>query len=234
MLKALKQHLTKPVTRYALLSVLCGVLLYCFSSIDVAITSLFYDPSKGGFYLKPHPLLMLVHNGVGWVVGGMLVVYILLMLINTIAKRPVLGRLTNWGLLYLILAILMGPGFVVNTVLKDHVGRARPVQIQEFGGDKIFTPPFVISDQCERNCSFVSGDPSVGFVLFVFGMLYGRKFFWIASLVGGGIGAVRIMQGAHFFSDVVFSGIFTFWVCYLLYHAMAACLKHRRFIQLLP
>ena len=46
---------------------------------------------------------------------------------------------------------------------KDTWGRARPINIQEFGGDKIYTQPFIKSDQCEKNCSWISGESSAAF-----------------------------------------------------------------------
>ena len=59
----------------------------------------------------------------------------------------------------------LGPGLVVNGILKEHWGRARPRDVTQFGGDRRFTPALVIADQCERNCSFSAGHPSAGFAL---------------------------------------------------------------------
>lgn len=234
MLKGLMKYLNKPIVIAVFFSIIAGMLVYYFSALDIWVTSLFYDPEfKGveGFYLRPHPFLMAMHNAVMWVVLAMVCLYATLILGNIIRKRPVLFGLTNLALCYLLLTLIIGPGLVVNVIFKDHFGRARPVQVEAFGGTKTFTPPFVISDQCERNCSFVSGDPSVGFVLFSFVMLYGARWVWLPLLTGGTMGMVRIMQGAHFFSDVLFSGIFTFWVCYGLYYLLAYVVGNKRFIQ---
>jgi lipid A 4'-phosphatase len=110
---------------------------------------------------------------------------------------------------------------VVNAVFKEHWGRARPRDITEFGGTRTFTPAFVISDQCERNCSFVSGHASLPFAFAALGFLLRRRRWAIyagAAAFGGLVGFGRIVQGAHFLSDVVFSGVFVFLVAYLLAH----------------
>jgi lipid A 4'-phosphatase len=118
-------------------------------------------------------------------------------------------RAAKW--LYLILCFCVGPGLVTNVLLKDQWGRARPVQVTEFGGTKRFTPPLVPSDQCPRNCSFVSGEAASMFTVFYSAALIAPP--WSAALMIGGTlvglaaGLVRVTQGGHFLSDVVFAGV---------------------------
>ena len=50
-------------------------------------------------------------------------------------------------------------------LLKGFWGRARPNDILELGGNDNFSAWFQYSDACNANCSFVSGDASVGFAL---------------------------------------------------------------------
>ena len=123
--------------------------------------------------------------------------------------------------LYLIAVVAIGPGLVVNVVFKDHWGRARPRDVVEFGGAKAFTPAFVISDQCPKNCSFVAGHPSMAFAMVALALVAARKRrAWLIALaltVGAVVGFGRIVQGGHFLSDVVFSAIFTVAVAAGLY-----------------
>ena len=56
---------------------------------------------------------------------------------------------------------------IVNVLLKGFWGRARPNDILELGGEENFSAWFQYSDACSTNCSFVSGDASVGFSLIV-------------------------------------------------------------------
>ncbi len=113
--------------------------------------------------------------------------------------------------LYLAACILAGPLIIANLGFKDHWGRARPNTVIEFGGHKAFSPPLIKSGQCERHCSFVSGEASSIFVIcfaaaFIFPSFAGN---WVLAgiALGSAAGFVRMAQGAHFLSDVVFAGI---------------------------
>ncbi|MCB1483365.1 MAG: phosphatase PAP2 family protein [Hyphomicrobiaceae bacterium] len=113
--------------------------------------------------------------------------------------------------LFLLTCLAVGPGVVTNLALKDEWGRARPREIVEFGGTKAFTPALVPSRECHRNCSFVAGEPSSMFMIF-FAAAFIFTSYWL-PLLGMGIsagaltGLIRIAQGGHFLSDVVFAGI---------------------------
>lgn len=188
-----------------------------FPELDLYISSLFVRNNT--FYLANHPLLEWIHNSVPYITIT-LVLLLTTLLGYSFFKRKIPFQLTQRKVIYLFLALIVGPGFIVNTVFKDQWGRARPYQVVEFGGTKTFTPAFKISDQCQHNCSFVSGDPSVGFYFFSFVLVYRMRFLWVPLLLGSTFGITRIMQGSHFFSDVIFSGMVTLWSCYLLYYVL--------------
>lgn len=124
--------------------------------------------------------------------------------------------LVAWG--YIAFCALIGPGLVANMGLKEYWGRARPSQIEEFGGSKIFTPPLQPADQCERNCSFISGEASnyfmLGFALAFLGKAGLRRWLFLLAIAAGSFsGLIRIGGGGHFLSDVIFSGAFMAIVC---------------------
>ena len=97
---------------------------------------------------------------------------------------------------------------IVNVLLKNMWGRARPNDILSFGGESVFTPWYKFGDSCFSNCSFVSGDSSVGFMLLIFYLIIKKKaYFYLALFFGAAIGLIRIMAGGHFFSDIIFSQI---------------------------
>lgn len=125
-------------------------------------------------------------------------------------------------MLYLFTAILVGPGIFVNLVLKEFVDRPRPRDVEQFGGDKRFIPALIISDQCQSNCSFVSGHAAGGFAFIALALLFqGRKRYLIfaASIFAGGtIGMVRIMQGGHFLSDIIFALLVTYLTSKIVYY----------------
>ena len=124
---------------------------------------------------------------------------------------------------FLLSTLLLGPGVLVNWVLKELSGRARPDAIAEFGGDKLFTAPWHFTDQCATNCSFVSGHASMGFyfVALAFVFASSRQRFWLL-LAGGWLlglmfGGFRVYQGRHFLSDVLWSGLMVSFSAYALY-----------------
>jgi len=206
---------------FLIISAIIAAIFLAFPNIDVWATGLFYNKEEK-FFLDSNIILEFLHKSVRYITISIALLWLSLLALN-LAKKKTIWGLTRKKLIYLILALAIGPGLVVNTVFKDHWGRARPHHTLEFGGTKTFTPPFIISDQCDRNCSFVSGDPSVGFYFFALAFAISRKRkLFVGSAMGLGItfGMTRIMQGAHFLSDVIFSGIFTFTICYLLYLLM--------------
>ncbi|HVX37436.1 MAG TPA: phosphatase PAP2 family protein [Hyphomicrobium sp.] len=113
--------------------------------------------------------------------------------------------------LFLAICLGVGPGIVANLGLKDHWDRARPHNVMEFGGTKKFSSPIHPSDQCESHCSFVSGEASSIFVIFFAAALMFRRrsrtLIALGVVLGCATGFVRMAQGAHFLSDVVFAGI---------------------------
>jgi lipid A 4'-phosphatase len=113
--------------------------------------------------------------------------------------------------LFLAICLGVGPGIVVDVGLNDHWGRARPHDVVEFGGTKIFTSPIRPSDQCGSHCSFVSGEASSIFIIFFAAALMfrtrARTLIALGLILGSAAGLVRMAQGAEFFSDVVFAGI---------------------------
>src|SRR5262249_18940505 len=74
---------------------------------------------------------------------------------------------------------------------------------------------------CERNCSFVAGEGAGGFWTLAPAALappHIRPLAYVAALAfGSAAGLLRLSGGAHFFSDVAFSGVFTFIILWLVH-----------------
>ena len=140
--------------------------------------------------------------------------------------RAPLGRRRK-ALLYLLTSLILGPGLIVNTVLKDHWGRPRPVHLAQFGGHSTFTPALKYSTQCPRNCSFPSGHAGAAFFPMA-GYWLTRQRRWLVLGIACGllVGYTRMAMGAHFLSDVIFSGFIVHfscrWLaaCFGLHHAL--------------
>ena len=129
------------------------------------------------------------------------------------------------ALLYLLTALILGPGLIVNTLLKDHWGRPRPVHLAQFGGHSTFTPAFAYSTQCPRNCSFPSGHAGAAFFpMAAYWLTRQRRWLVLGIACGLVVGYTRMAMGAHFLSDVIFSGFVVHFSCRWL----AACFGLRR------
>lgn len=181
--------------------------------IDIATSRLFFSPQEG-FALRNTTWVKLFYEGSPLLVRAWIVILIAVALLSLWSRFRRLRR----PALFLLAVILLGPGLIV-TILKDHWDRARPVEIVQFGGTKQFTPAWVISDQCDDNCSFVSGHASGAFSLLALAWVFPRRRqFWliVGTLWGAHMGLVRIAQGGHFLSDVVFAGFVVYFSAALL------------------
>ncbi|WP_150466793.1 lipid A 4'-phosphatase LpxF [Francisella sp. SYW-9] len=199
------------------------VFFLIFPHLDLTLAGDFYS-STNGFAVSPsHGFFGFMHTFAMRFPVIFSIVVILFLLGSLFIKA---FRIKNRKAIFFIAVCLwVGPGLVVNAVFKNHWGRPRPYMVQQFNGDKIFQKPFVISNQCTTNCSFPCGDASMGFWLFAFMPLAATRrkkalAFAIAVLAGGGLGLMRMAQGGHFFSDVIFCGIFVYICTWIVYWVM--------------
>ena len=127
--------------------------------------------------------------------------------------KSFLKRRLRLAIIGLIIGPIVGSGIIANWYFKDQWGRARPVQITEFGGDKNFTPAFVKSDQCEKNCSWISGESSAAFSFFVGTLILKNPYFFFLNLLFGVVVSFcRISMGGHFLSDNLFALFFMIYL----------------------
>jgi lipid A 4'-phosphatase len=118
------------------------------------------------------------------------------------------GKRWRLGLAFVVLAGALGPGLLVNSGFKEHWQRARPYQVEAFGGSKKFTRAMVMTDQCSNNCSFVSGHVACGFFLSSLMLVHRRRQkLWASAGVAAGvvIGFARMSDSAHWLSDALWS-----------------------------
>ncbi|MBV8131336.1 MAG: phosphatase PAP2 family protein, partial [Alphaproteobacteria bacterium] len=200
----------KAIAVYIGLVVLAVPLFLFVPQVDLATSQFFYNPGSG-FILSDWPPVVLLERSVPWITWCWLVLVVGGAAWLFLVGRP-LWRLDRKALAFLFASLALGPGLLANTLLKDHWGRARPTQIEAFGGLQRFTPAPLPAAECERNCAFVSGHAALGFSLVAFGFLLppGRsRNRGVAAALGFGalVGFGRIIQGGHFLSDVVYAGL---------------------------
>jgi lipid A 4'-phosphatase len=122
---------------------------------------------------------------------------------------------------FLIATMILAPGIMANVFLKEHWGRPRPIEVTQFGGNEHFVPWWDRRGNCAGNCSFVSGDVAAAFWTLAPAALappQWRALTYVAAFaLGTGMATLRTMTGAHFPSDVIFSGIFTYLIVWVVY-----------------
>lgn len=183
--------------------VFSSLLLWGFPAIDINISRVFFD---GGFYLREQWWHGLARQGLVYLLCLSMIWIFGSYLLSRISKRTP-SRIDGSRVCYLALVLIFGAGLIVNVALKDNFGRARPRDVVEFGGTKRFTPAFVVSSECETNCSFSSGEGAAGFFFMALARTLSRRRTVLLAAAGFGIlmSASRIAAGAHFFSDTVVS-----------------------------
>jgi len=118
--------------------------------------------------------------------------------------------ITGRHMAYLVATLLIGPGLIVESILKPVWGRARPKDITVFGGEAAYTWPWIPAQECVGNCSFASGHAAIAFWVTAYAFILPAA--WRARALFGAVvfgllmGLVRIAQGGHFLSDIVAAG----------------------------
>ena len=198
---------------------LIGLTLVIFGlwpGIDLAVTGYFHDPNLPGgrgFAIRDLAWVEALRNLV-WD-GTLLMPLLAAVLLGWALWRKTSGWF--WG--YILALFLIGPGLVVNTGFKAYWGRARPSNVIDFGGTAQFSPAWAISDQCTKNCSFVSGEgagvTALTIALLLILLRYRSRIatplyragqaLAVAMLVF--VGWQRVATGGHFLSDVLLSAL---------------------------
>jgi len=193
-------------------------MLVMFPAIDIRVSQLFFDQ---GFYSETLWWESIFYDGLEYFLGASVLAVTAIYLFNRLAKRHWCG-IDGKKVAYLFLVLIIGAGLIVNVAFKDNFGRARPRDIAEFGGAKQFTPAFIISSECSRNCSFSSGHGAGGFFALALAVALGRRRWLYVAGIGFGamVSLSRIAAGAHFLSDSIVSFFVMLLVSDVLYHYM--------------
>ncbi len=193
-------------------------LLFWLTPLDRRIAELFFHPELTG-NAWPHQQWWLWHVVYDYAFPftvaagiGALLVYLLSHLHDDV-------RSFRRQALYILLVIVIGPGLVVNLIVKDHWGRPRPLHTVEFGGDYPYVPPLKIGNSPDK--SFVCGHCSVGYAFFALYFL-SQNFKTLYLILTLGLawttGFTRMTSGSHYLSDILWSGYLVFLVAFALYY----------------
>jgi len=198
---------THPIAAALALVVIATAIFLAFPQIDLWFSQLFYR-SRGGFWLRKNDMLGLFRS-----TNDVLIAAIVVVLIAAVAAKlarpekpaPIAPNIV----VYLLSSLVLGPLLLVNVILKNTWGRPRPVQVDLFGGDAPYVEVWQITDWCDRNCSFVSGEASSAIWLVAVALVLPKSVRLPATALVVAYAILlslnRIAFGGHFLSDVVLS-----------------------------
>lgn len=212
----------RPSTLALLLIGLATMLIVAVSvwspDLDLALARDLFDPLTKTFPVaSASSLEFLRYQGQASIIGFVACIAAALFVKFALPHRPLLipGR----AIIFLAITLAIGPGLLVNGLLKPHWGRPRPVEVVEFGGTDKYVPWWNPDGACPSNCSFVSGETSMAAWLFAPAVLLPPP--WRVAAIGAAaiftvaIGLMRMAFGGHFFTDVAFAALMTLLVIWL-------------------
>ena len=203
------------------------VFFILFPKFDIFFSKLFFFEEK--FISEKYVFIKSLRSFLKDLMIVISIVSFLLIMVNFFfkkKKKSILKPRTSLILIGFIVGPVIGCGLIANFYFKDNWGRARPVNIQEFGGEKIYTQPFIISDQCERNCSWISGEASAAFSFIAGTIIIKSPIFFLLNIIFGIIVSFcRIAMGGHFLSDNIFAMIFMIYLAILYKYLVFLNLK---------
>jgi lipid A 4'-phosphatase len=193
-------------------------LLFANGALDLAAARLFYSPRGEDHWPFGGQIpWSLLYKMAPWITASLVLSAMGALAVGLARKREEWRREATFVLLVLVL----GPGLLVNGVLKDHWNRPRPRDVIEFGGPWHYAAAPL---RGEGGKSFPCGHCSVGFLYGVGWWIWRRRRPRLAAgalaagvVVGTVLGIGRIAAGGHFASDVVWSAYIALGLAHILH-----------------
>ncbi len=194
-----------PLLMAIIITAALSLIFAAWPRIDLQAAALFYD-SEEGFTARNDVVLQGIRQLGLWVTVTTVAGLALIPMIKWL--RPQSLSWFHWRpWLFVSSAFAIGPWLVTDRILKSYWGRARPIQTMEFGGDYEFSRAWDIADQCQRNCSFVSGEAAASFMMLAFAFVvppqWRRQVILAALTWTVLISVIRMAFGGHYLSDIV-------------------------------
>lgn len=209
---------TRPPIILPLLIALVLTVLAWLTRIDFMWQDLFFNEQTGKWFLKNDLIVNLIYE-ISPIPAFAVFAISLIVVLTSIWKKT--WRRFNRIAICWLLVMALGPGLIVNAVFKDWYGRPRPKHVNEYGGKMEFCPVWIVGEPGEEK-SFPCGHASIGFYFMAGYFCWWRRNRraarrWLAGglIAGTVIGLVRMSSGAHWFSDVVWAGVFIYFISYL-------------------
>ena len=211
-----------PIVLSLLFILLITAIFLAFPAIDLWMSGLFYDQGDGFFLIGTRALTAFRRSGE--LVVTVVVVGLLASVAFKLADPARTSLVPPNVVLFLLSTLAVGPGLIVNLLLKDHWGRPRPIEVEAFGGADPYVPVWQITDYCVGNCSFVAGEASSAIWLTALALVVPKEWRVPAAVVTFAYAALlsltRIALGGHFLSDTLLAWGLTWLVIAVGYRAL--------------
>jgi lipid A 4'-phosphatase len=204
-----------------LAAALAATLAFSATRLDITAARWFYHPGLADPWpIAREPLWLAFYRSTPWITASLAAAGCALVASAFASKAS--GRLRLHGV-FVLLTLVVGPGLIINSALKDHWGRPRPREIAEFGGKMEYAPPLLPAGAHGK--SFPCGHCSVGYLYGIGWWIWRRRRpLWAALSLATGLalgtllGFGRMAAGGHFLSDAIWSGLIALGTAHVLYY----------------
>ena len=210
---------------FFLVFVLISVLINVSPDLDLYLGALFYHPESPihPWFEKDFALWKFFYHAAPVITAFLLLPAISIYILSFVTEAFSKFRKES---LYVFLGFLLGPGILINSIFKPYWGRPRPREVLDFGGFEKMQSFWELGIP-GNGYSFHCGHSSVGFALILGYFLFKKNrpkialgFFAASMFFGFLMGIGRMADGAHFFSDVLWSAIMVFLPAYYLHQLL--------------
>jgi lipid A 4'-phosphatase len=200
---------------------LATIVLFAATDLDLVTIRPFYHPElERPWPVSNDPLWLFFYRSAPWITASLAVAGVALLITGVVRERS--RQLRLYGT-FILLAVILGPGLIINLVLKNHWGRARPRQLVEFGGSSVYSQPLVPFRASGK--SFPCGHCSVGYLYGIGWWVWRRSHpRWAAASLATGLavgtllGIGRLTDGGHYLSDAAWSALIALGIAHVLYY----------------
>ena len=228
----IKINLSSHLKTVNILFVLFTTIFIVFPILDIYISRFFFVDNK--FLSEKYTFIKVLRSNLKNIMILIPILSLIILLSTVFMKKSYYfnnkyNLRFKLALLGFVIGPILGCGLIANLYFKDTWGRARPAYIVEFGGEKKYSQPFIKSDQCYKNCSWISGETSGAFSLMFGSLLLRNHIFLLCNyILGLLVFFCRISMGGHFFSDNIYAYFFMIYLAYLYRYFIFIILKNRR------
>lgn len=191
--------------------------------IDLYIANLFFDGKKFPLSMEYTAIIKIIDRFIEFGCIALWITFIVKLAKKEHKNHGLKYTPLMRKLVYVSSVGLLGSVGAVHFI-KRYIMRCRPNYIELFGGPSPFTEIWMrnMSDavNASKCVSFVSGHSAIGFLIYAIAFTLPTnkrfKFILLGTLVGCLFGFIRMIQGQHFLSDVIFSGYVVYFSAVVL------------------